>query len=194
MTPDEKLKFKQALALIADKYSTFINHNPDVRTLMEKPQVFVHFVDARDFDLLRLTTKMVIKADCVTTGFTDYMTTPPKIYINRSIASPGTIVHELLHYLTSTAFRQSFPDAIIEGATEHFTRKLVDPKALEIKPTFSAFVGDRSRHYDYEHRMVNAAHASVKISYGDGARADFMKRAYFRGEEKAIKILQEIFS
>jgi hypothetical protein len=154
--------------------------------------VLVHFLDAGDFDLLRKTAKIMLKPGCTTTGFTDYMPNPPKIYINRSVASAGTIVHELLHYLTSRTFEQSFSKDIIEGATEYFTRNVLGQTTVNPNSAFAAFVGDRSRHYDEELLNVQTAHRIIRRSNVKEVRFAHLKRAYFLGAKDAIQILRDV--
>jgi hypothetical protein len=191
MTPAEKALFKQALGLIANKYYAFIKVNPQVMTLMSKPETLVRFLDNGPFNTNRALTKSTVNAGCTVTGFTDRLTNPPTIYINRTVANAGTIVHELLHYLTSKTFEQSFSDAIVEGTTEYFTRKVLGQQMVQVA-AFGAFNVSRAAHYDDELGDVNLARGFIKDSKPKDARRDYMKRAYFLGAKDAIEIFREI--
>lgn len=154
--------------------------------------MFVRFLDAGDFNKVRATTRILLKPGCTTTGFTDHLTNPPTIYINRSVASPGTIVHELLHYVTNRTFERSFSDAIIEGATEYFTQKVLGQATVRSNAAFSAFIGGRSGHYEEELRNVNLAHELIKCDKRKVDRLHYMKRAYFLGDPDSIAVLRNV--
>jgi hypothetical protein len=151
-------------------------------------------------------------------GFTDFLTNPPSIYVNRTSATSSTLIHELLHFLTHDTFSKSLPVAVVEGATEYFTRKvqnIADPT------THGDFKNVRTS-YDKELSEIRAARSLLKgvlapmmpmvrsqpIALGrhrdPGFMPDplaglpvikgFMKKAYFGGDAQSIALLKKILA
>lgn len=219
--PLERQKFRTALKLIADKYQPWIYGNPNLLTLLGSSQeVFdqrVKFMDHGTFMTnLMLTTKP--KIGCTTLGFTDYLTDPPTIFINRTHAKPSTLIHELLHFLTHPNFRDKTTSRLNEGITEYFTRKVQGHAAPE---HYEDFLAPRTS-YDDEWADVNSMRGFFKKVIIPGSQfarteqpvvigrqrtqdfmpdllgglsgKDFVKRAYFKGEIAMISLLKENFS
>jgi hypothetical protein len=142
---------------------------------------------------LRLSGKPT--AGCTVNGFTDYLTNPPSIYINRATATPATLVHELLHYLTHDNFREAFktkPD-VIEGVTEYFTRKVLGRVDVG-KDLEAQFDVDRTGIYDKQHGDVMMGRGLLKGPMSPAKPPKgFMKKAYFEGDHACIEILKTIF-
>ena len=189
----EKQRFKEALNLISVKYAPFIAANPYVQVLMTKYNLLVKFMAPGPFNTNRLLSGKP-SVGCTVNGFTDYLTDPPTIYINRGTATPATLVHELLHYLTHANFRNAFqthPDWI-EGVTEYFTRKVIG-RANPLNPLQSQFIVDRAGIYDTEHGTVTDGRKLLKGPFNpQKPPKDFMKKAYFEGDQASIQILQSL--
>jgi hypothetical protein len=173
-TPQETTQVKNALHLISIKYQEYIVHYPNLTALMTKTDVVVKFMDATPF-ATNLSLSARPKAGCTTNGFTDHLTMPPTIYINRSSATPATIIYELLHYLTHSAFEKAFNARIVEGTTEYFTRKTQGRATAKLAMFQSSHAGI----YDEELDEVKVARGFAK--QGSPTERGVMKRAYFRG-------------
>jgi len=190
----EKQQIQQALHLISIKYSEYIAHNPSVQTLMTSYNVLVKFMATGPF-MMNLRLSGQAPSGCTVNGFTDYLTHPPTIYINRGTATPATLVHELLHYLTHANFREAFktkPD-VIEGVTEYFTRKVLG-RVDHGKDLEEQFNVDRTGIYDTQHGDVTMGRGILKGPMSPTKPPkDFMKKAYFLGDHECIEILKQIF-
>ena len=100
------------------------------------------------------------------------------VYINRSCASAGTVVHELLHAVSHmnwymwSAFQKPSPN---EGVTEWLTRKALKHATA---PVFQNI--DRSAAYQMDYQNFKTAKAQMKQDVN--TISDELKAAYFRGE------------
>lgn len=215
-TQQERQQFRTALLLIANRYQVWLSGNPNLMILLGAPQgkfdQMVKFMDNQPFmNNLRVSQKPLI--GCTVNGFTDSLTDPPTIYINRDHARPSTLIHELLHYLTHPNFDKFTSSPLNEGVTEYFTRKVqgaADPNQHQDFQTQRAS-------YNKELASVNATRGHIKnvvvpmlpfirqqpIQLGrqrnpnfmpDPAGGvgtdDFVKRAYFKGEIAMINLLK----
>lgn len=186
-TTDETAIVKNALALIAVKYSDQVKSNRNLVDLLVKPNVVVHFMDQNVFETnLALSTKP--KVGCRVNGFTDYLSGKPIVYMNRASCTPATVIHELLHFLSHPDFNKAFKPEIVEGITEYFTRK-VQGRATDKLVEFKV---DRTGIYDTEIDHIRIARGLIKGSMQKEARQAYMKRAYFLGDKDAINLLQGI--
>jgi hypothetical protein len=92
-----------------------------------------------------------------------------KIYINKDKADIGTAYHEQMHHYSNPEFIKRFGVVsgvkFNEGVTEYLTRQ-----------TYS---GNRSGHYDTEEKLAEAVAKKV----GE----DVLRKAYFQGDEPAMK-------
>ena len=119
--------------------------------------IMVKFMDNAPF-MQNLMLSHLPQTGCTVNGFADSLTNPPTIYINRSHASPSTLIHELLHLLTHQTFNQHTSSRLNEGVTEYFTRK-VQGAADPIQ--HQAFKTPRQS-YPVEHTSINATHSHIK--------------------------------
>jgi hypothetical protein len=218
-TPEERQRFRQALALIADKYRDRIAGNTNLLALLGADSgqfdQMVKFMDNDPFMTnLQLTGKPPI--GCTVNGFTDYLTDPPTIFVNRTHASASTLIHELLHFLTHPNFTAQVQTRLLEGTTEYFTRKV---QGIANPVTMAAFKSPRAS-YTEELREIEDARGFLKNVLGpmmpmvrsqpvalgrhrapgfmpdplDGLPLirDFMKKAYFGGDPQSIALLKKI--
>jgi hypothetical protein len=134
-TPDENARAKLAFHLINVKYGAWLDQKLMHQLVANDPNAMFYFRAESEFlDRLRRNNKAVPDG-CSILGFTVY-TPAPAIWINRSRAQPATIVHELLHFLTSRGFRAAVTPKLNEAVTEYFTRKLqrvADARSYEAK-------------------------------------------------------------
>jgi len=82
-----------------------------------------HFLDAGAFQVNLMTSPRSRGTGC-TAAFTETLHGQPEIYVRRDMASPGTLVHELIHFCMHSAFEQHFTNDFMEGLTEYFTRQV----------------------------------------------------------------------
>ncbi len=206
-TDAERLRFKAALTLIANRYQTWISGTQQVGAILgasvSEFDRMVKFMDEGPF-LTNLHVSGRPKTNCTYLGFTDYLSKPPTIYINRAKAPASTLVHELLHFLTHPTFSKLAPPDLNEGITEYFTRKTQGSASSEKYGEFKP----KRQSYDLEVAAVDARRAEIRNSVvpniavlrksspsldpfrGTEAK-DIVKRAYFRGELAMIMLLKE---
>jgi hypothetical protein len=205
----EKHQVQMALHLITIKYDQYIKNSDNLKLLMGA-RYFHSVVKFQDSTLFMKSFQYTGKArsGCTVNGFTDRLVAPPTIYINRATATPATLVHELLHFLTHSNFREAFKDhpKAEEGVTEYFTRKVLG-LADAAKDMQGAFAVDRSGIYDEEHGDILMVRKLLRepavVTSGRGARAaqdssskapkGFLKKAYFLGDPDCIAILKSAF-
>ncbi|MCB1777386.1 MAG: hypothetical protein KDI50_08115 [Candidatus Competibacteraceae bacterium] len=214
-TPAERQKVRLAMLMIERKYKPWIQNHSNYRFLYTmNDQEFdscIVFLDPAPFSQrLFLETGASHITGCVVAGFVSRRLTPHKMYINRTQASSSTVIHELLHFLTHDNFHQSVSGIMNEGVTEYFTRKTLSRAVTEDDDDFKT---GRAA-YEQELQRIRGMRCVIKTVYNPmtapdrnvtigGARSadpkyaartqDFMKRAYFRGEQAMIDLLNETF-
>jgi hypothetical protein len=202
--PHENEMVRQALGQVGAVYSDQLIGNTFFAAVSGCPRDhifnYVKFLDDRAFRTnLELTDR--IPVNCLVSGSTDrhgtrFAVKHSVVYINRSVATSGTLIHELLHALSHNdwylwaAFK---PGGLNEALTEYFTRKVVK------KATDATFMVDRTGTYDDELaallRMKEATKQATALPVGRIGRkqaqlppptpvklgAD-LRMAYFRGQ------------
>lgn len=85
-----------------------------------------HFLDAEGFEGVQKTRrqKKPRGTGCTVVAFTETLHATPDIYLRRDLATPGTLVHELIHFCTNPVFDKHFHISFTEGLTEYFTRQI----------------------------------------------------------------------
>ena len=216
--PGERQQLKNALTLIANKYADWMKENQSLLSLLGASEghfdVMVKFMDEPSFISNYSLGQGAPPVGCHINGFFSTAIKPFEIYINRTRASPSTLIHELMHLLTHETFNKSTSTRLNEGVTEYFTRKVQGAADADRYPQFLA----PRRSYPTELSDVNAARGfiknvivpqlpairSQKIGLGrqrnpafdpdptGGVNTDdMMKRAYFKGEIAMINMLKQ---
>jgi hypothetical protein len=186
--PEENQLAMRAFKLIEARYGKYfdgnasiINFSGAVRHGTDKVEGYVKFRDHEVFinNFSYDPEKRDPGAGCVICGFTTRSRAgnqfDREIYINRLYANGGTVVHEMLHFLTHRNFLASVNFAIKEAVTEFFTRKVMKPKSNE---DFDR--SQRHGRYDLQHRLLK------ETKDRKGEDRFFLRRAYFQGDLKAI--------
>ncbi len=109
-----------------------------------------------------------------TEGITHSYGSAAKIGINTAFHTPGTVVHELLHYHSHYHFRANFSAVLNEGVTEFFTRKVM--KLGSGARTNMMGEGD----------IYAKEYAMIKALLVNGCVVDRLSPAYFLGDLTAI--------
>lgn len=116
-----------------------------------------------------------------TEGITHSYGSATKIGINKAFHTPGTVVHELLHYHSHYRFRANFSAMLNEGVTEFFTRKV-----MQLDGPRTNMMGD-SDIYAKEHAMIKALLVN-ECAVGR------LSAAYFLGDLTAINEIKSDIS
>lgn len=199
-TPQENENVILAWDAITKRYGKWIKETPSIKNLKKalrqgkKGAVdqWVKFQDnapfMRNYNIfgeLQGKPTPVFKT-CVACGFTSPRATKLdefEIFINRDHGTLGTIVHELLHFVTHPNFNLIIPDLANEAVTEYFTRKVLETsKKSELKTV------DRSGNYADAHKSLLAKRVDLKKD--DLHKNDFMKKAYFKGDGPCLALVK----
>ncbi len=199
-----------AFNAIFGKYRDAISKNPSqdvtefINAMQKRTDVmtYVKFYDHEQFlgifnsSRLFLGQGRIEFKGCVLAGFTGRRVatkTEREIYINRQHANPGTVVHEMLHFLTHSQFSMYTENkpALVEAITEYFTRRVIVSTNSGRrwysfkKPKQEFSLDQRKGRYDqfYNHVIDTRAKRleQWRKDYGKG----FLRRAYFEGDQKA---------
>ena len=166
-TTQEDAMVYQALNQLATVYGDHLNGNAFLLSVLGAPRDqlfnFVSFMDDGPFRTnLMLTGKVPV--NCQVNGSTDrqgtrYALRHAVVYINRTFATPGTVLHELLHALSHndwyiwSAFKKP---GLNEAVTEYFTRKVIK------KTADNTFRVDRTGTYEDELTSLLGMKAGAK--------------------------------
>ncbi|MBC7900531.1 MAG: hypothetical protein H7070_10825 [Saprospiraceae bacterium] len=217
-TPTERQQLKTALTLIANKYADWMTGNQGLMALLGAREgdfdVMVKFMDEVPFISNYSLGQGAPPVGCQINGFFSKAIKPFEIYINRTRASPSTLIHELLHLLTHEIFNKNTSTRLNEGVTEYFTRKVQGAADAARYPDFLA----PRQSYPTELGDVNATRNVIKTLVvpnvpairnqkmaigrqrnpafdpdptGGVSTDDMMKRAYFKGEISMINLLKQ---
>jgi len=200
-TDEEVRRAKNAVALIATKYQSYLMGNKELLRLMGMPSsgklnTVINFMNAAPFAIENMrgnSTRNRPRAGCATAGFTRVLYDGSVIYINRQHVTPATIIHELLHFLTHEGFYARFGSQtrVVEGMTEHFTRAVQgQTSATDNQEAFRQFCrqfSPRTGHYPAETRAINVIDKSKLAS---AASMGFvLEKAFFSGNQAALEAL-----
>lgn len=179
-----------------------------------KFDVMVKFMDEASFITNYSLSNGTPPVGCQINGFFSRAIKPFEIYINRTRATPSTLIHELLHLLTHESFNKATSVQLNEGVTEYFTRKV---QGATDKDKYPDFLAERTS-YQAELKSVNETRGFIKnivlpnvpaiqnqkIQLGRQRNSSFdadptggvstddmMKRAYFKGDFAMINLLKQ---
>jgi hypothetical protein len=182
--PNHDLKSKSALFIDAKRAFTLVaNHYVIPLGLPDRSDRIhqhFHFVEASRWAYyLRFNARFNVPE--INAGQVEAVThsyeTGPKIGVNKSYHTFGTLVHESIHFFSHYAFRQAFDVSGYEGATEYLTRKLLN----DLGPRCDVS-GDNNM-YAREITPLLAIVTSDEIH-------DLLCQAYFLGNGETIATLQ----
>ena len=196
-TDAEVLQAKNAVALIAKKYQTYLLGNTELLRLLGMPSsgklnAGVNFMNEVPFKIA-LKNPGLRKdrqgGSCLVAGFTAFDTGAPVIYLNRALLTPATIIHELLHLLTHAGFYARFRTQtnVVEGMTEHFTRAVQGKTSASDKEAFRQFCKEnspRKGHYTAWAKTINQLD-NQKLTAAAGM-SHVMEKAFFKGDANAL--------
>ena len=161
-TPAERQQLKTALTLIANKYADWMTDNQSLMKLLGAREgdfdTMVKFMDEAPFISNYSLGNGAPPVGCHINGFFSRAIKPFEIYINRTRASPSTLVHELFHLLTNDTFNKNTSTRLNEGVTEYFTRKV---QGVADAARYPEFIKPRVS-YPTELSDVNAARHVIK--------------------------------
>ena len=136
------------------------------------------------------------------------------IYVRKCYHTKGTLVHEMLHWLTHKDFQLRFTlnkqldhvpgykDALIEGTTEHITRKILKVKHVRTD------VNGKNNFYGPEYDKMKALSKalkekpipnpeSIQVSTSappvDVKIENLLAKAYFKGDPQALHMVEIMF-
>ena len=133
------------------------------------------------------------------------------IYVCTQNHTKGTLVHEMLHWLTHEDFNVRFTlnvrlkcymnvkDSLIEGTTEHITRKILKEKKVRTD------VNGKGDFYGPEYALMRKLSKELKLAsaqaQGNAQSTDkvealmenVLAKAYFRGNPLALAKVEEMF-
>ena len=115
-----------------------------------------------------------------------------KIYINRLHANHTTVVHELFHFFTHENFMKQVPANLNEAVTEYFTRKAlgrVEASGWSAQHKEGFQLAGRTGRYEDHHGYLKMGRDTMKPADKAAGGKNYMKRAYFNGEDAAIKFV-----
>jgi len=169
-TPEEDRLVKEAMNQLSKLYGTYLMGNHFVLGVLSCPsnQLFnyVHFLDDPAFrSNLQLSGR--IPVGCQVNGSTDRQGTRfakdhSVVWINRSVATAGTVLHELLHALSDNSWYLwafSKKPWLNEGVTEYLTRRVVKKTDKDV------FQVDRTGTYDGELGNLKQMKAMTKQAF-----------------------------
>jgi hypothetical protein len=167
-TPQENQLIRLALLELSRVYSNYLTTNKFFQDLLgcasDMLFNYVKFQDDAPFRTnLQLTGK--IPEGCTVSGSTDRQGTRfallhSVVYINRAVATGGTVLHELLHALSHNAWylwASTNKKWLNEGVTEYLTRKVIK------KAANSQFEVARDGTYDSEFATFKNVKAQAKL-------------------------------
>lgn len=159
---------------------------------------FVKFQDDPVFTMTRATTQSAkLPGNCRVCGFTAPVLMKPgewEIYINRLHANHTTVVHELFHFFTHQNFMDRVPPNLNEAVTEYFTRKALgraETSGWPAQHKEGFQVAGRKDRYEDHHGLLKMGRDTMKPATKAAIGKNYMKRAYFKGEDAAIKFVLE---
>jgi hypothetical protein len=199
-TDAEVLQAKNAVALIAKKYQTYLFGNTNLLRLLGMPSsgklnTVINFMNDVPFKIAQKNPglrKDRQDGACLVTGFTAFETGAPVIYLNRTLMTPATIIHELLHLLTHAGFYTKFRTQtnVVEGMTEHFTRAVQGKTSASDKEAFRQFCKEnspRKGHYTAWTKNISQID-SLKLKTATGI-SHVLEQAFFKGDPNALDAL-----
>lgn len=103
----------------------------------------IHVVDEAPFCAAYLLKYPNSQSRCrYVDGWVDEDSTPRHIWIKKGKYHPGLLVHEGLHLYANDAFGNAFRNEANEGATEYFTRKILERVNIEPHPGYAEQVAE----------------------------------------------------
>lgn len=194
-TPTENQLAKRAAVEINQVYQAYVQNDRFLTALLHASNDdVVHYVKFYDNGAFMTNLRLFdqVPTGCHVSAFTDRGGKPlaitgsigtvqgnvahSTVYVNRSAATAGTLIHEYLHAVSSPGwfmFTASKP-GINEAVTEYFTRKVLK------KSGDAAFSGiNRAGIYDNDLAQLLEA-KGVGKTQGPGLTTD-LKNAYFKG-------------
>jgi hypothetical protein len=197
-TPEENQLVREALNDLSRVYNGYLKNNTFFQEVVACPSDklfnYVHFLDDGPFRTNSQLTGIKVATGCQLLGFTDrkgsrYSPNHHTVYINRvKGATPGTVLHELLHglshdgwfvYFSTTLNKKAW---VNEGVTQYLTKRVIKYTGN------SKFEVDQTGIYEDEVKNVKGVKKMVKGMWdaNDGAlpQADFYSAicdAYFKG-------------
>ncbi|MBO0947260.1 hypothetical protein [Fibrella forsythiae] len=202
----ETWKFNTALALIKKRYGDYIEDNIFYKALLNDANrsLYVKFLDKDNFLTAYRIYSGKVPQECKATAFTtdpEPIRNYPVIHVNRhrddNSSINATIVHELLHFLTHPLFTKVFTTDVgnnnfDEAVTEYFTRKVIEQKGISADDTVQEFILSRKGIYDGHVAGLNKLRDTIKAENTKEKRENYLKLAYFKGDQKAIALLKSI--
>lgn len=196
-TDAEVLQAKNAVALIAKTYQTYLVGNTALLRLLGMPSsarlnTVINFMNDVPFKIAQKNPGLRKDRQggaCLVAGFTAFETGVPVIYLNRALMTPATIIHELLHLLTHARFYATFRTQtnVVEGMTEHFTRAVQGRTSASDKDAFRQFCKEnspRKGHYTAWTKTINQID-NRKLTTAAGM-SHVMEKAFFKGDANAL--------
>ena len=198
---EENLLAQVSYKSIAGRYASYFHMNPSVTKFSQALflgvgiENYVKFMDSNAF--MANFGRSSLGSNCAICGFTAPKVTDKydrEMYINRTFANPSTVVHEMLHFLTHPLFWGYVEPTIVEAVTEYFTRKVIKSSNSD-----DFDISQREGRYDEHHTFLTQTRQILKSPPRRGKAVtpppnNYMKRAYFQGDQTAITFIIEKFS
>jgi hypothetical protein len=196
-TDQENLLAISAFKQISARYIGFFTMNKSVTNFCQTMvtgqniELYVKFKDHVPFMTnFQLGGGQPQGSACAVCGFTSPKPNnkyDKEMYINRQFANASTVIHEMLHFLTHPQFWMYVSPNITEAVTEYFTRKVVKSAS---DTDFD--LSQRAGRYDMHHTFLNMGRDDIKSRTTQGKvdpGKNYMKRAYFEGDQHAISFI-----